>query len=89
MTAVGLAVVAVGVFAFDWPRYSKSLEAAEAHFPEDLAAFDLSSAGDVKDILHQTGFATYTSREDAEDQITIRVARYRPFGNWLLTAIER
>ena len=89
MTAVGLTVVAVGVFAFDWPRYSKALEAAEAHFPESLADYDLSSAGNNKYILHQTGFATYTSREDAEDQITIRVARYRPFGDWSLTAIER
>ena len=89
ITAVGLAAVAVGVFAFDLPRHSKALEAAELHFPEDLAGYDLSSAGDEKDILYQIGFATYTSREDAEDQITIRVARYRPFGNWSLTAIER
>ena len=89
MTAVGVATVAIGVFAFEWPRHSKAIESAEAYFPEDLADYDLSSAGYDKKILHQTGFATYTSREDAEDQITIRVARYRPFGNWSLTAIER
>ena len=75
MTAVGVATVAVGVFAFEWPRHSKAIESAEAYFPEDLADYDLSSAGYDKNILHQTGFATYTSREDAEDQITIRVAR--------------
>ena len=89
VTAVGLVVVAVGVFVFDWPRSSRALEAAAAHFPEDLADYDLSSAGYRSQALSQTGFATYASREDAEDQITVRVARYRPFGDWYLVAIER
>ena len=92
ITAVGLVVVAVGVFAFDMPRSPRSLEAVRSYFPEtgcDPADYDLSNAGYQKQLLRQTAFATYTSRKDAEDQMTIRVARYRPFGDWYLVAIER
>lgn len=84
--------VAVGVFVFDLLRSFRSQEAVETCFPEtgcDPADYHLSSAGDRRELLGQTAFATYTSRKDAEDQMTIRVARNRPFGDWYLVAIER
>lgn len=92
ITVTCVVVVALVVFLFDWPRSSRSLQAAEVHFPEtgcDPADYHLSSAGYSSQVLRQTAFATYTSREDADDQMTIRVARNRPFGDWYLVSIDR
>ena len=88
-----MAVVAVVVVvAIDWSLGMGPIRAAQSWSAAagcDSPDYYSSGGGYDSHLLGQRASVTYTARGDAEDKVTIRVARYRPFGDWFLVAIER